>query len=144
MKGKKTTEKDYWDKIDKTSTCWNWKGTLYKGYGSARYEGKRIPIHRIIYELLIGKIPEGLQIDHLCRNRKCVNPGHLEPVTKKENILRGNAFSAINARKTHCSKGHIFSDTNTIKRRGRRFCKKCKNIYNAKWISKKRNNKKLV
>lgn len=78
--------------IDNKSGCWNWRGHLSKGYG---YFGPRVA-HRVVYEKVIGKIPDGLQIDHLCLNKRCVNPKHLEPVTPKENTNR--YFSSISKR----------------------------------------------
>ena len=124
----------FWDKTRMTGSCWNWIGSLNpKGYGQY-YDGvKPIKAHRFSYELFKGKIPEGLQLDHLCRNRKCVNPNHLEIVTNKENVLRGVGMSAANSRKTHCSKGHAFTLENTYNYRKTRACKKCRYEYGKKW-----------
>lgn len=78
--------------MEKTDGCWNWKGTLFRnGYGAFGVSGKTCGAHRVAYELAIGPIPAGLQLDHLCRNRGCVNPGHLEPVTGTVNTGRGAA-----------------------------------------------------
>ena len=86
--------------------------------------GRRL--HRAIYEKFVGPIPDGLTIDHLCRNRLCVNPAHLEPVTLAANVLRGESLPAKNARKTHCPKGHPYDETNThITKQGWRICKAC-------------------
>ncbi|KKK68322.1 hypothetical protein LCGC14_2945240, partial [marine sediment metagenome] len=93
--------------------CWKWSGHLVKGYGSLWANGKHNYAHRFSYELYIGKIPPSLTIDHLCRNTWCVNPKHLEPVTVRENNLRGVSLFAINFRKTHCLKGHKFNTKNT-------------------------------
>lgn len=111
-----------------------------QGYGKLKWEGKVIHAHRVSYELFIGKIPNGLQIDHLCRNTSCVNPFHLEAVTAKENILRGDSLSAKNARKTSCKNGHKFSKENTIIRKeGGRACRTCDKL---KW--KKRTHRQLI
>ena len=88
----KTLEQRLSDKIEKTESCWNWKAGSRRGYGritkGRRGEGK-LTAHRVVYELLVGKIPDGMVLDHLCRNKLCVNPIHLEIVTSKENTLRG-------------------------------------------------------
>lgn len=109
--------------------CWLWVGSVMdRGYGRARAVGERKNkyTHRAVYELLVGDIPDGLQIDHLCRNRVCCNPLHLEPVTCRENLRRGDGPSAICARKTHCKRGHEFSKENTaIRGKGKRSCRIC-------------------
>lgn len=113
--------------------CWEWQtATGSKGYG-AFSDGKRsLLAHRFSYELFVGPIPEGLQIDHLCRNRKCVRPDHLEAVTQQVNMSRGESFSAINGRKTHCKRGHEFSPENTyLTSFGSRQCKTCSRIREA-------------
>lgn len=93
--------------------CWLYAGSLNgSGYGRISLAKGGVMVHRAMYEALVGPIPEGLQLDHLCRVRHCVNPSHLEPVTHRENMLRGTAPSAINARRTHCQKGHPFVEGN--------------------------------
>lgn len=98
---------------EKVNECWVWRGTTSGGrhglrYGVVNKHRKTKLAHRLSYETFVGEIPKGLEIDHLCRNTLCVNPKHLEAVTHKENILRGNGFSGVNARKTHCPRGHKY------------------------------------
>lgn len=79
-----------WAKVDKSGECWLWKGAINEhGYGHMRSEGRFVRPHRVAYELLVGPVPEGLVLDHLCRTPACVNPAHLEPVTQSENLKRG-------------------------------------------------------
>lgn len=113
--------------------CWPWPLSRDKGYGLTWVAGKLVKAHRAAYELLVGPIPPGLQIDHLCRNRACVNPSHMEPVTQHVNILRGVGFAAVNAIKTHCPQGHPYDETNTkISKKGRRHCRTCLRKQEAK------------
>lgn len=120
----------FWKKVRKGTPvqCWEWQGLRSsKGYGhvyaGATYLGVA---HRCSYELVVGAIPEGATIDHLCRNRACVNPAHLEPVSQRENVLRGIGHSAQNARKTHCHDGHELAGDNLYLRNGRRHCRACR------------------
>lgn len=116
-------------KPESTDGCWHWAGTENgRGYGKIWFLGRQWLAHRLAYEFLIGPL-NGHPLDHLCRNRICVNPAHLEPVSILVNVLRGFAPSAQNARKTHCHRGHEFSLENTrrAERRGRptRHCRTC-------------------
>ena len=107
--------------------CWHWIGYLDRsGYGRTHHGGKQCSTHRLSYISFRGAIPEGLCLDHLCRNPRCCNPHHLEAVTPKENTLRGISFSAVNARKTHCIHGHSLALQNVYRQGGkRRQCRKC-------------------
>ena len=116
--------------------CWVWPGSLATGgYGLTPIRGadgkkRTIGVHRLAYEAVIGPIPDGLQIDHLCRNRACFNPYHLEAVSGHENWRRGESPSALHSRKTHCSNGHAFDEANTwvSAKRHQRVCKTCTRI----------------
>ena len=118
----------FWSKVDMDGDCWLWTaGRDTGGYSSFSVKGRRLYGHRFAYEALVGPIPDGLEIDHLCRVRHCVNPGHMEPVTSRENTLRGIAPAARNARKTHCKRGHEFTPENTHMRpNGHRQCRACR------------------
>jgi hypothetical protein len=113
--------------------CLEWTGTISNwGYGrfyAFRPVSKRqVQAHKWAWEHWFGPTPEGMVLDHLCRNKRCVNPSHLEPVTSRINTLRGSAPSAKNAVATHCLRGHPFDEANTRMERGRRICKACKSI----------------
>lgn len=117
-----------WERTTRSGACRVWTGsTTGFGYGHIAIDGRNRMTHRVAYELLVGPIPEGLELDHLCRNRSCWNPSHLEPVTHAENVLRGTAPAAQNARKTHCPKGHPYDEANTIYRKWGRRCRACHN-----------------
>jgi hypothetical protein len=119
--------------------CWIWLGKISgRGYGSFPVGKMNYAAHRIYYEKAKGEIPEGLVLDHLCRNIKCVNPDHLEPVPARENTLRGVGPTAINARKTHCPKGHPYDDDNLKINRGRRHCKICDAAHKLNYSRTKR------
>lgn len=118
----------FWVKVIKKEGCWEWTASLDPdGYGQFWLNGRPIRAHRVAYTLLVGPIPEGMEIDHLCRNRACVNPApdHMEVTTHAVNTLRGTSPQAVNARKTHCSNGHPFDKSNTYTQGGRRHCRAC-------------------
>ena len=120
----------FWAKVDRSNErgCWLWTGSRTRnGYGEFSVGGKRCSAHRWAYEEAHGPVPAGMEIDHLCRSRACVKATHLESVVHRENILRGAGPSAVNARKTHCIHGHVFSYENTyIKPNGTRVCRPCR------------------
>lgn len=116
---------------DLKTGCWPWTGRRSKGgYGRCRYRRKMWSVHRLVYTLLVGPIPEGLTIDHVrargCASTACCNPAHLEPVTLRENLLRGDTFQARNAAQTHCPHGHAYSGENLyVNPSGWRLCRTC-------------------
>ena len=129
---RKPIEDRFWPKVKKSNGCWIWMGCKNdRGYGQICDNSggtfRMVYAHRFVYELVIRSIPKGLTIDHLCRNRSCVRPDHLEIVTIKENTLRGNGPSGRESRQTHCLHGHPFIPENTYFRRDRwgRQCKTC-------------------
>lgn len=131
----------FWAKVNKNGPvpehrpdlgpCWLWTGgrngndygRIHKGGPSG--PGAMIYAHRVAWEFCIGPIPPGMEPDHLCRNHGCVNPAHLEPVTHRENVLRGTAPSARGARRTHCPQWHAYTRQNTKRSGGKRGCRTC-------------------
>ena len=112
--------------------CWEWTGAKTGlGYGNFYVAGRTVRAHRFVYEAARGAIPDGLVLDHLCRNPKCVNPAHLEPVTQRENILRGASDISSRATRTHCKRGHALAGENLqISKLGHRQCAECKRLHN--------------
>lgn len=135
MRQEKTTERRGWTDAQlvtliaapNTNGCELWTGRRdAKGYGVFKRKGKPVFAYRWNYERVVGPIPRGLVIDHLCRVPSCVAPAHLEPVTSRENILRGESFAAVNAAKTACAQGHPYDFRNTYQRpSGARDCRAC-------------------
>lgn len=113
--------------------CWLWTGSTSSGYGQIMDNYRNLRVHRVVYELTRGPIPVGLQLDHLCRVRHCVNPDHLEPVTNRENAIRGVMPQQTRARmlaRTHCKRGHPFVGDNLhITPAGARECRACKRLH---------------
>lgn len=131
----RTPQENFWRRVDKSGTCWLWTGYVdANGYGHVGQTKPNRPtpsqtkmVHRIAYELLVGTIPEGMHLDHLCRVTNCVNPDHLEPVTVRENVRRG----IHGVLTTHCSEGHELSGRNVYVRPSdnSRRCVTCRNRY---------------
>jgi hypothetical protein len=140
-----TDEARFWAKVDRSGgpdACWPWLAGISTntGYGNIWWDGTTQSAHRVAYELATGTIPAGLTIDHLCSNRACVNPAHLEPATQQVNNNRGGSPSAINSRKTHCINGHEFTSKNTYihPKRGTRLCRKCRDIRSTAYYARLR------
>jgi hypothetical protein len=120
--------------------CLVWTGTIdSKGYGVITIAGRQRKVHRLVYEAVIGPMPrrdgdgKAIVSDHLCRNRACANPEHIDPVTDGVNVMRGVSFSPGNAAKTHCDKGHEFTPENTyIATSGERVCRTCRRAYDRR------------
>ena len=131
-----TPEQRFLDKIIVGSRggCWLWTETLREGYGRfcmpTNHRPRLAQAHRVSYEMFVGPIPDGLVLDHLCRVRHCVNPRHLEIVTRQENSLRGQGVAGKQARRTHCPKGHLYGGENLRVYDGRRKCRECSNARN--------------
>ena len=116
----------FWSKVGFDESCWIWNGSGNgTGYGSFWDGARTVYAHRWSYEFCVRPIPVGLQIDHLCRVRSCVNPEHLEPVTPQTNTLRGVGLTAQNAVKTHCIRGHPYNEANTYYEKKGRQCRVC-------------------
>lgn len=126
-------------KTTRIGECWIWNGPINQGgYGRSTF-GNRWEqlVHRLSYRLYCGEIADDLTIDHLCRNKLCVNPAHLEVVSHRENILRGDTVAARKAQQTHCVHGHEFTFDNTyLNAKGNRQCIACRDAYNAMYYEK--------
>jgi hypothetical protein len=113
--------------VNTVTGCWDWTALRHpSGYGRASWAGRAQYAHCIVFELLVGGVQEGLELDHLCRVRHCVNPAHLEPVSHRTNVLRGCSMVAENVTKTHCAHGHELAGANLMIIRGKhRDCREC-------------------
>ena len=140
-----TEPRKFWSRVVARGECWEWIGTTHLGYGvtsvviDGRWRNRKA--HRVAWQQTRGEIPAGLVLDHLCRNTRCVNPDHLEPVTLVENIRRGVGMGPRNAMKTHCKQGHEFTPENTRPRDGHpewRLCRTCAKETSAKYYAKNR------
>lgn len=129
----------FWAKVlVAESGCWEWQASKCHGYGYVAWAGKLGRAHRVAYQVLIAAIPSDRQIDHLCRNKACVNPAHMEVVTGRINTMRADGPSARNARKTHCPKGHEYTAENTWTWRNQRYCRTCSaESSRLQWIARK-------
>lgn len=122
-----TVEERFWVKVERTPGCSLWLGgCIPEGYGRFWDGERRIGAHVWAYERYVGPVPAGMVLDHLCRVRRCIEVKHLQPVTNKENVLRGVSPWAMNARKTHCPQGHLFDEQNTYHYDGERHCRACR------------------
>lgn len=130
--------------VPEPNGCWLWIGAKRrKGYGTfgiqiAKGKQRLVAAHRFAYEHFRGPIAPGLQLDHLCRNHACVRPDHLEAVTCRENLLRGDGFNKVNALKTHCPQGHPYDETNTRRIGGHRQCRTCTVERTRRWKAARR------
>lgn len=116
----------FFAKVEDQGACWTWVGcTTADGYGRLTRGSRQHMAHRWLFARLVCPIESGLTLDHLCRNRACVNPAHLEPVSLRDNILRGEGVGVRNAAKTHCVHGHEFTPENTYIKQGKRSCREC-------------------
>lgn len=124
----------FWDRLVPSGDCWIYVGAMARGgYGRVKVGGSEYRAHRYAWLTLRGEIPDGLDLDHLCRNRACVNPDHLDPVPSAVNKSRGlmGSGNCTTAVQTHCKRDHEFTPDNTYMWRGRRKCRACQRIYNA-------------
>lgn len=146
---KRKTVDLFWIKVNKhgpvtkpeLGPCWLWTATCNQdGYGRFRNNGVLCSAHRVSYEWEYGGIPEGKELDHKCSVRNCVRPSHLRPMTHKKNVLIGKSFSAANAKKTHCPKGHEYTPENIYRfpKTGGRKCRICGRAATAAWARRKR------
>ena len=142
-----TPEERFWAKVNKNGPapeyklelgpCWLWTRGTKEGYGAFHLDGKICSAHILAYRWLVGEVPDGCELDHLCRVRRCCRPDHLEPVSHLINVHRGISPWAVNAAKTHCPQGHEYNDENTyISPDGERTCRICARERTREWMRK--------
>lgn len=142
MPSRTSIECRFWTKVVKGPglfDCWLWVASLsHHGYGRFWDGNRMVKAHRFAYKLLVGPIPDGLELDHVlawgCTNRHCVNPSHLESVTGTENIRRGDC-TRFQSGKTHCPAGHPYDEANTYRRCGSRYCRTCRRTRKRKALA---------
>jgi len=140
-------EARFWSRVEKSSACWLWTGTRQVGgYGRFTIGRKSLLTHRVAYETYVGPIPEGLELDHLCRTPNCVRITHLQPVTRAENVRRSRLFTegilakaaaAARVARTHCRRGHEFTARNTRRDGSTRICRSCRREDQAGYVARK-------
>lgn len=131
------------DRPEGEAGCWVWTGKIGRdGYGHVSVKDRDRIVHRYVYEGINGRLESDLTLDHLCRNRACCNPDHLEPVTMRTNVLRGEGPSAANARKTHCKRGHVLWGENLkFNPDGARQCRTCLRLRDAAFKARRKQRK---
>ena len=143
----KNTER-FFKFVEKTDTCWNWIGFINDGYGKFNIKDvdgkwKQYFSHRVSWSIHGRKFTDGMVLDHICRNRKCINPDHLREVTPEENVLKNSlSFVSINSEKTKCPSGHLYLGENLRHTKtGARYCLECKRIKKRKYDLRIKNDK---
>lgn len=120
------SEERFWARVEVVGACLLWRGRLdHHGYGRHAVGTKYVAAHRFAFESAQRPVPDGYELDHLCRTPACVNPEHLDVVSHRENMLRGETFAAEQARRTHCPQGHALAGSNLIRYRDHRQCREC-------------------
>jgi hypothetical protein len=132
----------FWDRVDfrGPNGCWLIPTIRKDGYCYVKYMGRNVTAHRAAWEDVVGPIPAGMELDHKCRVRNCVNPAHLEPMTHYENIMKGNTVAAMRVAQTHCIHGHpLFGENLYLDPNGYRFCRTCRKRWRSEYQERKKN-----